>query len=212
MSSTDLLEDYFKRDLGRAEDEALAQDLAASPELSGRFARLAAEDYSRLGLPEPVWPEKGSRKRLVWLLLLAAGTLTGLGVWQAQSRVEKPAVLIAREEGGLAVEAPLNPSAAEAPASPPRPQPAAAQHLRVQASTQGFLVALDPGPGQGPLSVQDAQGHALCQVPVDANGRWLWRGIDAQGRAVSPGSYRLVAEAQGRSLVGWVEVGRRHKP
>jgi hypothetical protein len=213
--SDDLLQDYFRRDLGAAEDEALAKELAASPELTGRFAALAAQDYARLGLPEPAWPGREGRGMKAWLWILAASAL-GVGIWMAVPEHEGPAVFIANEDDRVSVEVPQanTPSQARVESTAPASAalPPLAQRLEVRASALGFAVSLEPGPGQGPLSVQDSLGRGVALVALGADGQWLWRGLDAQGRAVPAGSYRLVATAQGRSLVGLVEIARRGKP
>jgi hypothetical protein len=49
----DLQKEFFKRDLTDAEEQRLADQLAASPKVSLRFARLAENAYLRTGLPDP---------------------------------------------------------------------------------------------------------------------------------------------------------------
>ncbi len=54
----DWIAEYFKRDLTESEEQELSERISASPEEAQRFARLMAEHYRGLGLPEPLWPEK----------------------------------------------------------------------------------------------------------------------------------------------------------
>ena len=48
---SDLVEQFYKGELSEAEEEALDQLLASSPEAADRFARIAASAYNRYGLP-----------------------------------------------------------------------------------------------------------------------------------------------------------------
>jgi hypothetical protein len=56
----DLLKEFFRRDLTDPEEERLAQQLAASPKVSMRFAKLAKKAYLATGLPNPEKPGGGS--------------------------------------------------------------------------------------------------------------------------------------------------------
>ncbi|HUO58779.1 MAG TPA: FlgD immunoglobulin-like domain containing protein [bacterium] len=77
----DLVEKFYEMDLSPSEEEALDQLLASSPEAADRFAKKAAEAYSRYGLPD-LGPDAvpgrnyGWRLRvglLAFVLVLSAG-------------------------------------------------------------------------------------------------------------------------------------------
>jgi hypothetical protein len=79
---SDLLKDYFGRDLSDAEFEALGKALEASPEDALRFAAQAEKAYATTGLPKPVYPKKGIKIKP--MAVLAAGAFAGalgLAAW-----------------------------------------------------------------------------------------------------------------------------------
>lgn len=203
----DLIQAYFQRNLSPAEDAELAAQLE-SDDAALAFARLAADDYAAMGLPEPVWPGERRRKPWLWLGLLAAGAGAGIVAWQ---RLDAPAghapLLIEDSQApGLTLVTPV--SASETQAQVPAALPA--YRLRVRAGRGGFVAALDPSLDPAPaLRVLDRQGALLRTLAPGADGAWTWDGKDASGRAVAAGAYQFAVDAQGRVLSQWVQVGRR---
>lgn len=72
------MDEYFKRDLTDAEEQQLADRLAADPQEASLFAQGMAAHYKECGLAEPVWPggslpfprSRGWKKWLFLLLLV----------------------------------------------------------------------------------------------------------------------------------------------
>ena len=97
--------------------------------------------------------------------------------------------------GGIAglMRAPL-PAVTSAPVTPPAP-PA---RLAVQPNPfnpRAEIVFAAPQAAR--LTIHDARGRRVLDVPVGETGRWTWDGVDQDGRALPSGTYLLRLEAGG---------------
>lgn len=203
MSSNDLIADYFRRDLGEDEDEALARLLQASPEAAERFAAQAAAEYKAFGLPEPT--EGGGGRGLRWALLLIA--LGGAAAYFWPAAPEARSVLaVAEADDSFAVvrrQAPP-PAAVEAPA----PAAPAAEPARLLVSAQTPRGPFDiriVGARAGSGSVHNAQGAQVAELQRLDGRSFRWDGR-AAGRTAPAGAYQIRLDAGGEALKQWVEI------
>jgi hypothetical protein len=218
-TETDLIADYFIRNLEPGEDAALAALLESSPEAAERFAALAGQDYQRLGLPVPVVPNPllGRLKYGGLGLLVLAGLLwwwnqptrtaavaVGL-VPQADSEVPLPRPAAAPRRYRPRMESDLEPRANQASApesAPPR--------LTISMETrQGpFDVKVSGGTAQ-PVGVLDSGGNVVGRLIPSGPQAWVWDAKGRDGQPVGPGRYRICLLAGDRPLRQWVEIERR---
>jgi len=206
--SQDLVQEYFKRDLGPAEREALAAQLASDGEANDRFADLARQAYARTGLPEADAAVRW-RRLLAALAVLALSAGMGIGLCLALARGQ-----------AAAEEAPLSPAAgqalpAEALASPhptalPAPLPDVEAHLSVESRN---------APGQdASFDVQVSLSRAArvkVWVACGAEKKLLAEGPMARGehqiswQPTGPGNWKVSTECEGKAQERWVWVERR---
>ncbi|HXB98527.1 MAG TPA: hypothetical protein VNZ54_10785 [bacterium] len=215
MNETDLIADFFTRNLEQSEDAALAALLESSPEAAERFAALAGQDYQRLGLPKPVPPNP----------LLAGLKLGGLGLlalaalfywWNQPTQTRSVAVGVLSQpdrEVSLPRPEPRRPS----PGRPdedlqPRAQagPGAAPRLSISMETrQGpFDVKVLGGQAQ-PVGVLDNAGVLVGRLTPVGPRAWAWDARTKDGAPAAPGRYRICLLAGDRPLRQWVEIERR---
>lgn len=199
---SDLVSEFFKRDLREEEAEELAGCLSASVEEAGRFASLAEEDWKRLGLPEP---GQGRGWRGAFIILSALLGLAGLYLaFQAMKTTQGPAYF---EE----TRAELKAAGPEAEASLPKAGgrlSKAAPRLRVRLEGDSRFVAEVFGAFKAEQArVLDRQGRELARLsllrPLNA---WLWDGRRATGARAGAGFYEIRVEGEGKRLSKWVEI------
>lgn len=205
MSAQDLIVEYHRRDLSEAEEESLACLLEESPEAALRFAELAADDYSRFGLPEP--DRGGNNGRWMVLLLLGLG---GAWAW-TQRPVPAPLAVhtVSEEDGGFSVVrrvAPVSVPAApveEAPSAPAAPAPSLEVRSESAAGPFDILVLNGRASAEG---IFDGAGRPVGRLR-EVNGRhFRWDGRDSAGRLVAAGAYQIRLVSGGKPLRQWVEI------
>jgi hypothetical protein len=85
----DLIGKFFQEDLSEAEEKALGEELISSEETALRLGEKAEQAYTRLGLPEPIWPDSAGTVpyvtktipwNWVWFWALSAG-MVGVTAW-----------------------------------------------------------------------------------------------------------------------------------
>jgi hypothetical protein len=200
----DLVQEFFKRDLSEAEQEALSKLLESSPEAASNYERLLEQNYLATGLPQPTLPKGlqslphpgaggitslgGSIK--IFLVVLAAA---GVALWRywPQTKVEittplqQPVQQVLEERQTVHVKpAEKNPAPVQPALAPPNQE---GQELSVVVDApQRSLVTvriLDPA---------GKEVRALYTGFVEP-GRWnfKWDGLLGNGEAAGAGDYRI---------------------
>ena len=199
---TDLIQEFFTRDLSEAENEALSKLLAESPDAVSRYEGLLEKNYLSLGLPQPVLPKGLQNPPYIsgsaaaggsgWMAVGLAGlALTGLAVWkfwpqaptmtapQASVRSEAPKPMPQNVKHAVKPPAPVKPVAVE-PA-----QEGDALSVVVNTTQKSLVTVRILGPaGQ--------EVRALYTGFVEP-GKWSfqWDGRLDSGEAANPGNYRI---------------------
>ena len=200
---TQLLEDYFKRDLSEVEEEQLAQWLAASPEGPPRMIKLMEEHYLGLGVSsiEPEWPEgplpnffPKSGHRLPWYLALVFLGLflawSGYSGWRWFSKTPVPVSQVPALDSG-------NPSKTVSATKPKEKYVEGQTTAKPMGKSYEELsvVVANPHPGLVTVRVLDGQNREIRLLyagilPVGQR-TFTWDGKVSDGRLVSPGGYYL---------------------
>jgi hypothetical protein len=208
-----LIEQYFQRDLTEAEAEALERELLSSPESAALFNERAEAAYLATGLPAHQWPGKpisipkaasGGLKLILAALALGAGVLAWVWYSNQPSEVPVPKALPLPQTQPAPVTKPApKPFAPKAKA--PRPQDLEADQLNVLVETpQSSLVT---------IRVLDAQGRevrALFAGVLEAGQKtFRWDGLLADGRAAPAGEYNIQVQNGSRTLLKKVRIETR---
>lgn len=220
-TETDLIADYFIRNLEPGEDAALAALLESSPEAAERFANLAREDYRRLGLPVPAVPNPllGRLKYGGFGLLVLAGLLWW---WNQPTRTDAVAVgVVPQSDSEVALPRPeLERHRASRPPAEDMESGADALAPAFQDAVRPHL-SISMESGQGPFDVKVTGGTAQAVGVFDSGGTlvgrlapagpqaWVWDAKASAGRPVGPGRYRICLRAGEQPLKQWVEIERR---
>lgn len=202
---TDLVAEFFTRDLTEAEQEALSDLLERSPDAALNYERLVEQNYLATGLPQPTLPKglnslpKPGMGGLTGLggsakLLLLIAAAVGIALWNVLPRTgaenpsshTKPAVpqgLMNDQPAPMKKQAPLQPSQAQAPRE-----------------GEELSVVIDaPKKSLVTVRILNSTGkevRALYTGFVEA-GRWniQWDGLLENGSAADAGNYRIDVQA-----------------
>ena len=204
---SDLIRDYFERDLTEAEKDELGRLLQSSPEASREFAAFAERRYAETGLPEPRWP--GS-----WGTALPAS----LKVAGAALILASLALLVCKGPewiGGHDTAAPVvdlsslpenrEEIRATRPAEPQVPKAVAPESFVEGRRYTGLLAVVDkqvPAPAR--VRVVDAAGREV-RVLYDGTlpkGTWVfrWDGRIDSGAFPQSGAYVIEVLSSGKTL------------
>jgi hypothetical protein len=199
---TDLVQEFFTRDLSEVEHEALSKLLEGSPEATARYEGLLQQNYLATGLPQPTLPHSlqslphvGGGGMTIWgggLKILLAGLVAGAALWKfwPQPKVEGTLPQTAQQ-----VTFP-KPSVASLKMSAHKPAPIEPSALNPAQEGQELSVLVDaPQKALVTVRILDAGGRevrALYTGFVQA-GRWnfTWDGLLENGRSAGPGDYRI---------------------
>jgi hypothetical protein len=208
---SDLSKEFFERELSPAEEEALSEQLELSDEACAAFAAEAEADYRKSGFAAP---ESAQPKRWHWM---AGGAVLALGLaWAAWPTSQAPKVLNAAVDDQAfqeQVQAPAPRRAVPAPLQEASPR-MALDRLDVSREGSGFVLSVHTSaPGTGRLQLMDLQGQVLRSLfsgPLQT-GTWAfrWDGAGADGRALTPGQYRLAWVRGDQSVGKTVQVEAR---
>lgn len=196
--ATNLIEEYFQRDLSAGEEERLRRLLSRSEEAGLEFSRLAERHYAKLGvvaagLLVAKTMAGSSAHGADWLRKLTWGAKVA-GLKTALVTVGAVAVL---GTGYVAVRHWRTP--APAPGVP-------------QQQGDGLSIELDLGsPKDLAVKVRDSRGTLVRDMGhwswKAGSHRLLWDGLDDAGKAVAPGRYQVDVDLGGSSRqIRWLEV------
>jgi len=215
---SDLIEEYFKRDLTEEEEARLAESLASSPEDAGRLAEGLARMYHASGLPEPVWPggtppwkqpQSWVQKPIVPLALLALGLGFMAYKWftyvpQASLAPRVPAIPAPPREESLQKNRDIPESLPLRKKSPARIEvPSPTDHLVAPPDRnpsghvyEQLSIVVEPkAPGLVTVRVKDANGVEIRDLYagiIPAGKRvFSWDGKKEDGQLAAPGVYTL---------------------
>ena len=205
----DLIQEFFKRDLSEAEQEALAKLLQESPDAAVKYERLLEQNYLATGLPQPTLPKAlqsmphvggGGLAAGLTKLLIIGLIAAGFALWKywPPSKVENPAPI------QRPVMRPTNPEVKRpAPIQPEAAGPTQeGQELSVLVKTpQRSLVTVRV------LNAQGREVRALYAGFVDP-GQWAfqWDGLLENGEPASAGNYVIDVQSGPAHLTKAIQI------
>jgi hypothetical protein len=198
---TDLVQEFFTRELTEAEHAALSKLLEASPDAALNYERLLEQNYLATGLPQPTLPQglqtlaqPGTGGLASWggaiKVLLVGLTAAGVVLWKfwPQPKASTP----------MPIPQPAIHRTVEKPMAAPVHKPAPVQPLAAGPAQEGQelnVVVAAPQRSLVTVRILDASGkevRALYTGFVEA-GRWdfKWDGLLENGEAAGAGDYRI---------------------
>ena len=204
---SDLIHDYFEKDMTEAEKDELGRLLQSSPEASREFAALAERRYAETGLPEPRWP--GSWGTALPVSLKVAGAALIL-VSLALLVCKGPEWIGGRDAVAPAVDLSALPENREEPRTARPAAPQAPTNVTPESFVEGrrctgLLAVVDkqtPAPAR--VRVVDAAGREV-RVLYDGTlpkGTWVfrWDGRLDSGASPQSGAYVIEVLSAGKTL------------
>jgi len=197
---TDLIQEFFNRDLTEAEQEALSKLLEGSPDAALRYESLLEQNYLATGLPQPTLPEglqslpQPGNGSLPWwtgsLKFVAVGLVAaGIALWKFWPEPKPVTPLSTQQVPALPAARPAQPEAIH-----PLPiRPSAAQPAQ---EGQELSVLVDvPRKSLVTVHILNEQGKEVRNLYtgfVEA-GRWSfrWDGLLENGETANTGHYRI---------------------
>lgn len=198
---TNLVEEFFKRDLTEAEAQGLDELLEKSPEDALRFGQNLEQQYLSLGLTVPTIPSHfgPALPKAGWGLLkslLAAATLTGAGLL-AWTYWPKPTAIVPTTLPKPSLTTALSRPKAQLP-PPPVELPQRLTSASQEGNRLSVVVELDHA---APVQVrifnpQNREVRDLYQGSLQP-GKWSihWDGLLGDGSRAPAGSYRIEVES-----------------
>lgn len=198
---TNLVDEFFKRDLTEAEAQGLDELLEKSPEDAMRFGEGLEEQYLSLGLTVPTIPSHfgPALPKAGWGLLkslLAAATLTGAGL-MTWTLWPKPATVISVPALKTTLPQSLSRPQAKLPA-PPVEMPQRLTGASQEGNRLSVVVELDHA---APVQVciynpANQKVRDLYQGNLQP-GKWSihWDGLLTDGSRAPSGSYRIQVQS-----------------
>jgi len=191
---TDLIEQFFKRDLTEAEENTLAESLRSDDGSAEKFGKSLDEAYTRTGLPDPggSGPEGPAGNPTgvgPWILGGVGIAILACMGWVAFQMVHRCPVPVAQVEPVGAPEAVEAPKPAYHPKTAQAPEPVKQAFKLVKVvvnqASEGPVSVIVVGP-QGQLVQNLYQGDLK-------SGKWSfgWDGRRLDGSAVSAGTYSV---------------------
>ena len=198
---TDLIEQFFKRDLTEAEENALAESLRSDDGSAGKFGRSLDEAYARTGLPDPggsgpEGPAEPSNPTGAgpWILGGVGIAILACMGWVAFQMVHTCPVPAA-QVAPMTAPAPVEVESAEPKVRPGRPKGVE----RAMPANQAFKLVkvVVNQASEGPVSVivVGPKGNLVQNLYQGdlKSGKWSfgWDGRRLDGSAVSAGTYTV---------------------
>lgn len=195
---TDLIQEFFTRDLNESEHEELSKLLEKSPDAALRYEKLVEQNYLATGLPQPTLPQslqslpqgEGWVSRVGWAKFAAVGmVILGGALWKFWTEFKTEYPLPSPQVQALQVPHPI------------------ISVVKKPVSTRSL--AIEPIQGGQELSVVvDVPNKSLVTVRIlDAGGREIrnlhtgfvdpgrvtfqWDGLLENGESASTGFYRI---------------------
>lgn len=205
---TNLIDEFFKRDLTEAEAQALENALESSPLDALRFGELMKGEYLGLGLPDPgaalplpsPAPLALTKAAVALTAVLAAGT-AAWWFWPASKLVSIPP--------SITTEAPKSVSKPRALPPPPLVIPERLNVSSPEGNRLSVVVELaKPAPVK--VFIQDKRGQvvrSLYDGKLEA-GKWSlrWDGLLADGAKAPSGDYLIQVESGSHKMAKNVSV------
>src|SRR5579872_1434677 len=200
----DLIQEFFKRDLTEAEQEALSKLLEESPDAALSYERLVGQNYLATGLPQPILP-KGLQSLphpgtggITGLsssikILLVVLTAAGAALWKYWPQIKTEVYMPLQQPVQQVLEKSM-----KVPVKPAVKKPALIEPTAAGPTQEGqeLSVVVDaPQRSLVTVRILDPAGkevRALYTGFVEA-GRWnfKWDGLLGNGEAAGPGDYRI---------------------
>ncbi len=209
---SDLIEQFFTRDLSEAEHEALSKLLQQSPEAAVKYERLLEQNYLATGLPQPTLPKGlthfpttgGSllgKSILLKVLAVGLAALAGGLLWKfwPKSNIAVPA----------AVQQPIQ----QIPPVITHKKPAPVEPLAAGPNQEGQELSVVLNAAQKSLvtvRILDPSGRevrALYTGFVDP-GKWSfqWDGLLENGQSANAGDYRIDVQSGATHLTKDIQI------
>jgi FlgD Ig-like domain len=195
----DLIEEFFRRDLSEAEQEALNRLLAESPDAASRYENLLEQNYLATGLPLPRLPKGlqtlrfpgggGLASGSLWIKILAvSAAAAGAALWKFWPH-PRPEVRVPAAQ--TAPAAPSLGDASRTASAPVQPQPAPPSEEGQELS----VVVESPQTALVTVRILDAAGREVRALYTGfvRPGRWSfqWNGMLSDGQPAPAGDYRI---------------------
>jgi hypothetical protein len=214
---TNLVDEFFKRNLTESESQDLDQLLEHSPQEAGRFAERMKQEYFSLGLPAPQLPKRlahsGSTAGLSPLVstLVAGGFLSAAALTWWFWPESKASILAPSAPAPVA--ATVAPPTRTLPILPPPAIPQAVTSSTEAGNRLNVVVDLDT---QAPVKVcvldpKDQSVRTLYEGTLPA-GKWSlrWDGKLSDGSRAPAGDYRIEVESGAHRMTRTVSIAPAH--
>jgi FlgD Ig-like domain len=215
---TNLVDEFFKRNLSESEAQDLEQLLGHSPDEASRFAERMKQEYLSLGLPAPQLPRHlahtASAGLSPWVSTLVAGGFLSAAAltwwfWPAP----KAALLAPVPPAPLTATVAITPHAKALLSPPPPAIPEPVTGSTEAGNRLNVVVDLDAA-APVKVSVLDPKDQAvrvLYEGTLQA-GKWSlrWDGKCADGSRAPAGDYRIEVESGAHRMTRTVSIAPAH--
>ncbi len=216
---TNLVDEFFKRNLSESESQDLDQLLEGSPQEAGRFAERMKREYFSLGLPAPQLPKHLAHSSSAAGLSPLVSTLVAGGLLSAAALTwwlwpePKAAILAPSAPAPLVATVAPAPQTRTLPALPPPAIPQAVTSSTEAGNRLNVVVDLD---AQAPVKVcvldpKDQSVRVLYEGTLPA-GKWSlrWDGKLTDGSRAPAGDYRIEVESGAHRMTRTVSIAPAH--
>lgn len=212
---SDLVQEFFKRDLSEAEHEALSKVLEQSPEAALSYQSLLEQNYLATGLPQPTLPKGlqtlphigggglAGNSTLLKFFLVGLAT-TGVALWKfwPQSKAIAPNAI------QKVVSKPVIPSVIHRvkPLLPFKPVAAGA----AQEGQELSVVVNTPQKSLVTVRILDSKGQEIRALYTGfvESGHWAfqWDGLLQNGQAAEAGNYKIDVQSGAAHLSKNIQI------
>ena len=210
---TDLIQEFFKRDLNESEQESLSKILEESPDAALRYENLLERNYLATGLPQPTFPKSlqslpqsgGWVSRVGWTKLAAVGLVVlGGTLWKFWPESKAGYSLPSPQVQTLRVPRPIN-SVVKKSVSP---RSLAAEPVQ---EGQELSVVVDvSSKSLVTVRILDTKGTEIRNLHTGfvGPGRWTfqWDGLLENREPASAGFYRIDVQSGSTHLSKGIQI------